>query len=185
MTREAMELLTASELGSAALILIQGDARFSHATLLLEILYVAECPAPPELQVEHFLPPTLVRLLLDAKGRDRAAEIAHESLRGDCLSHNAKLARALIASQASRLAEWLERGEALAHGALEPLEPAARTRMHQVLGNELERLRALATVNPRVRPDEIARLRHRRERLDVRLSQTHLRLDALRLIIAY
>ena len=185
MTREAMELLTASELGSAALILIQGDARFPRATLLLEILYVAECPAPPELQVEHFLPPTLVRLLLDAEGRDRAGEIAHESLRGDCLSHNGTLARALIASQASRLAERLEQGEELAHGALKHLEQEARTRMHQVLGDELERLLALAAVNPTVRPDEIARLRHRRERLDVLLGQAHLRLDALRLIIAH
>lgn len=185
MTREAMELLTASELGSAALILIRDDARFTRATLLLEILYVAECPAPPELQVEHFLPPTLVRLLLDAEGRDRAEEIAHESLRGDCLGHNAKLARALIASQASRLAELLERGEGLAHGALESLEQEARTRMHQALGDELERLSALAKVNPTVRPDEIARLRHRRERLDALLSRTALRLDALRLVIAH
>jgi ATP-dependent helicase HepA len=185
MTREAMELLTASELGSAALILIQGDARFPRATLLLEILYVAECPAPPELQVEHFLPPTLVRRLIDAEGRDRAAEIAHESLQGDCLSHNAKLARALIASQASRLAELLERGEELAHGALESLAQEARTHMHQALGDELERLLTLATVNPTVRPDEIARLRHRRERLDALLGRIHLRLDALRLIIAH
>jgi ATP-dependent helicase HepA len=185
MTREAMELLTASELGSAALILIQGDARFTRATLLLEILYVAECPAPPELQVEHFLPPTLMRLLLDAEGRDRADEITHESLRGDCLSHNAKLARALIASQASRLGGMLERGEELAHEALARLEQAARTRMYQVLGDEQERLTALATVNPTVRPDEIARLRHRRERLDVMLGKTSLRLDALRLIIAH
>ncbi|QGU33912.1 RNA polymerase-associated protein RapA [Thermochromatium tepidum ATCC 43061] len=185
MTRAAMELLTTSDLGSAALVLIRGDARLPHTTLLLEILYVAECPAPPELQVEHFLPPTLVRLLLDAEGRDRAAEIEHESLRGDCLSHNTKLARALIASQASRLTEWLERGEALAHGALESLEQGARRRMHQVLGDELERLLALAKVNPRVRPDEIARLRHRRERLDALLGQIHLRLDALRLIVAH
>ncbi|BCU07563.1 RNA polymerase-associated protein RapA [Allochromatium tepidum] len=185
MTREAMELLTASELGSAALILIRGDTRFPRATLLLEILYVAECPAPPELQVEHFMPPTLVRLLLDADGRDRAAEIAHESLRGDCLSHNGKLARALIASQASRLAELLERGEGLAQGALESLEQEARTRMHQALGDELERLLTLAKINPTVRPDEIARLRHRRERLDALLGRIHLRLDALRLIVAH
>ena len=185
MTREAMELLTASELGSAALVLIRGDARFTRATLLLEILYVAECPAPPELQVEHFLPPTLVRLLIDAEGRDRADEIAHESLRGDCLSHNAKLARALIASQASRLAELLERGETLAHETLERLEQEARARMNQRLGDELERLLTLAKVNPTVRPDEIARLRHRRERLGGLLGQIHLRLDALRLIIAH
>ncbi|SDY33097.1 ATP-dependent helicase HepA [Allochromatium warmingii] len=185
LTREAMELLTASALGSAALLVIQGDARFPRATLLLELLYVAECPAPPELQVEQVLPPTLVRLLLDAEGRDRAAEIAPASLRGTCLSHNATLARALIGSQTARLTALLEQGDALAQQALTQLEQQARSRMQQRLGEELERLEALARVNPTVRPDEIACLRQRREQLAEVLGQTQMRLDALRLIVAH
>ncbi len=55
MVREAMELLTASDRGTSGLILMK-DQGFKRATLLVECLYIAECPAPPELQVKRFLP---------------------------------------------------------------------------------------------------------------------------------
>ncbi len=182
MAREAMELLTASDLGTSSLILLR-DARFKRATLLLELLYVAECPAPPELRVGRFLPPTLVRLLLDTEGRDHAGEMAHAALRGDCLTRNLKLARSVIGSQAPRLTAMLEQGEVLATAAVRRLEEDAMTRMRQVLGEELERLTALARVNPSVRADEIQRLEQGRERLGRYLHKVHLRLDAARVIV--
>lgn len=182
MVREAMELLTVSDLGTSTLILVN-NPHFKRATLLLEMLYVAECPAPPELEVGRFLPPTLVRLLLDTEGRDHAGEIAHETLLGDCLTRNIKLARSIIKSQTPHLTEMLTRGEELAKVAVQDLEHAALRRMHAVLGGELERLIALSEVNPSVRADEIERLIARRERLDRYLSKIHLRIDALRVIV--
>ncbi|PQJ97176.1 hypothetical protein CXB77_04295 [Chromatium okenii] len=182
MVRESMELLTASDLGAAAITLIH-NGKFAQPTLFLEMLFVADCPAPPELQIGRFLPPTLLRLLLDGAGRDCADEFPHETLRGDCLTHNSALARSVIASQTARLATLIERGETLAQAALGGLETTARTQMHSALGAEVERLTALAQVNPSVRPDEIAFLRHRREQLDRALGRVELRLDALRLVV--
>jgi ATP-dependent helicase HepA len=175
-------LLTASDLGAAAITLIH-NGKFAQPTLFLEMLFVADCPAPPELQIGRFLPPTLLRLLLDGAGRDCADEFPHETLRGDCLTHNSALARSVIASQTARLATLIERGETLAQAALGGLETTARTQMHSALGAEVERLTALAQVNPSVRPDEIAFLRHRREQLDRALGRVELRLDALRLVV--
>ncbi|MBK1720834.1 RNA polymerase-associated protein RapA [Thiocystis violacea] len=182
MVREAMELLTASDLGTSGLILIK-DRRFKRASLLLELLYVAECTAPPELQVGRFLPPTLVRLLLDIEGRDHAAEIPHATIKGDCLTRNFKLARSVITSQVPRLTVMLEHGERLARSQVQHLEQEATARMHAVLGDELERLVALSKVNPTVRRDEIERLTQRRERLVDYLGKTHLRIDALRVMV--
>ncbi|EXJ13940.1 RNA polymerase-associated protein RapA [Imhoffiella purpurea] len=182
MAREAMELLTASDLGTSSVTLLR-TGRFKRATLLLEMLYVAECPAPPELQVGRFLPPTLLRLLLDVEGRDLAGEIGHEELRGDCLTRNYKLARSVIKSQVPRLAVMLERGESLAREAVGRLESEALARMRTLLGGELERLSALAKVNPNVRADEIERLSARRDRLETYLTKTHLRLDGVRVIV--
>ncbi|QIK36997.1 RNA polymerase-associated protein RapA [Caldichromatium japonicum] len=184
MVRAAREWLTASQLGTTALILVR-DRRFARGTFLLEMLYLAECPAPLELHVDHFLPPTLLRFLLDAEGHDRSAEIHWDSLAGDCLAQNARLGCLVIESQAEQLAQLIERGESLAQGALPDLIQAARAQMEQVLGDEIERLEALAQVNPLVRPDEIARLADRRARLAEQISKTYLRLDALRLIVAY
>jgi ATP-dependent helicase HepA len=55
--------------------------------------------------------------------------------------------------------------------------------MQALLGEELDRLRALAAVNPLVRAEEIAYLEARREQLTRHLAHTHPRLDALRVIV--
>ena len=182
MVRGAMDLLTGSDLGTSAITLVR-DPRFKPATVLLEAVYIAECPAPPALEVGRFLPPTALRLVLDGTGRDLSAALPHEALRGDCLTRNRKLATAVIRSQAARLTDMLERGEALAQAAATRLRDDAQARMQALLGEELDRLRALAAVNPLVRAEEIAYLEDRREQLTRHLAHTHPRLDALRVIV--
>ncbi|TCT23750.1 RNA polymerase-associated protein RapA [Thiobaca trueperi] len=182
MVRETLELLTASDLGTSSITLLR-EGPFKRPSLLLELLYVADCPAPPALQVGRFLPPTLVRLLLDAEGRNLADEVAHKTLRGDCLTRNMKVARAVIQSQVSLLASLLERGEELARQAVADLETAAMTDMRTLLDEELERLSALAQINPSVRADEIDALRNRRDQLERALTRVHLRLDAVRVLV--
>ncbi len=125
----------------------------------------------------------MARLLIDVDGRDRSAEIPHEAIEGDCLTRNPKLARSVIKSQVRRLTEMLGQAEVLARGRVERLQQEAMARMERVLGDELERLVALAKVNPTVRQEEIGWLAERLGRLRDYLGKTHLRLDALRVIV--
>jgi ATP-dependent helicase HepA len=182
MVRGAMEILTGSDLGASAITLVR-DPRFKPATVLLEAIYIAECPAPPALEVGRFLPPTALRLVIDAAGRDLSAVLPHQALRGDCLTRNRKIATAVIRSQAARLTAMLERGEALAQAAAARLQAEALARMQALLGEELDRLRALAAVNPLVRSQEIAYLEERRGQLARHLAHTQARVDALRVIV--
>jgi ATP-dependent helicase HepA len=182
MVRGAMDLLTGSDLGTSAITLVR-DPRFKPATILLEAVYIAECPAPPALEVGRFLPPTALRLVLDGTGRDLSAALPHEALRGDCLTRNRKLATAVIRSQAARLTEMLGRGGELAQTAATRLRDDAQVRMQALLGEELDRLRALAAINPLVRAEEIAYLEDRRDQLTRHLAHTYPRLDALRVIV--
>ena len=78
----------------------------------------------------------------------------------------------------------LDQGERLAAAAAADLEDRARARMTREMTAEIERLRALARVNPNVRPAEIAALEKRRDRLAQHLSRVRLHLDALRLVVA-
>jgi ATP-dependent helicase HepA len=182
MVRAAMELLSASDLGTSALTIVR-DPRFKRASLLLEALYVAECQAPAHLEAGRFLPPTLLRLVIDESGADLAETIPHEDLQGHCLNHNHKLARTLLESRGERLASMIETGERLARSAVVELRGDAIARMQRLLGEELDRLRDLSRVNPNVRREEISALEGRREQLVHALEKTHLRLDALRLIV--
>ncbi len=183
MVRGAMELVTHSDLGSSALTLLR-DKRFKPATLLLEAIYIAECPAPPALGVARFLPPTALRLVIDAQGRDLADTLPHAKLRGDCLTRNRKLVTAIVRSQAERLGVMLGQAETLARDAALRLQGEAQARMRAMLGEELDRLRALAAVNPNVRREELAYLEGLGDLIARHLERTSLRLDAVRLIVA-
>jgi ATP-dependent helicase HepA len=182
MVRGAMELVTHSDLGSSALTLLR-DRRFKPATLLLEAVYIAECPAPPALGIARFLPPTALRLVIDAQGRDLADTLPHAKLRGDCLTRNRKLVSAIVKSQAERLGIMLGHAETLARDAAIRLQGDAKTRMRALLGEELDRLRALAAVNPNVRREELAYLDGLGDLIARHLERASLRLDALRLIV--
>ena len=59
----------------------------------------------------------------------------------------------------------------------------AEAAMQQHYAVELERLAALAQVNPNVSPEEIAALKRQALELAEHLSSTHLRLDAIQLIV--
>ncbi|MGB5832801.1 MAG: RNA polymerase-associated protein RapA [Thiohalocapsa sp.] len=182
MTRSAMELLTNSDLGTATVLLTR-DSRFKPGALLLEMLHVAECPAPPELAVGRFLPRLGLRVLLDERGRDHAKDIPSDVLSGKCLTGNRKLAGALLETKAESIGQLLAAGDALLVKAQGRLQRAAIKRMEQMIDAEIERMTALAAVNPAIRADEIEYLGLQRARLRDALTRIHLRLDALRLVV--
>jgi ATP-dependent helicase HepA len=182
MTRAAMDLLSNSDLGSASVLLTR-DPRFKAGALLLEMLHVAECPAPPELAVGRFLPRLGLRLLLDERGRDRAKDIPSEALTGKCLTGNRKLAAALLEAKAEPIEGLLATGEILLGKAKARLQREAIKRMEEMIDAEIERLTALAAVNPAIRTDEIEYLGLQRQQLRDALTRIHLRLDAVRLVV--
>ena len=136
MVRGAMELVIHSDLGSSALTLLR-DKRFKPATLLLEAIYIAECPAPPALGVARFLPPTALRLVIDGQGQDLSDTLPHAKLRGDCLTRNRKLVGAIVRSQAERLGLMLGHAETLARDAALRLQGEAQARMRAMLGGRV------------------------------------------------
>jgi ATP-dependent helicase HepA len=132
MVREAMELLTRSDLGTSVLTVIR-DGRFARGTLLLECLFVVECQAPRALEADRFLPPTLLRCLIDETGQDLGQSVPHEGLEGHCLSHNHRLARTLLEARGSRLAPMVEAAERVAQQAVPRLREEAIGQMHSLL----------------------------------------------------
>ena len=182
MVRGSMEMLTSSELGAAA-VTVCSHPDYRTGTAFLEAMLVTECTAPPGLEVQRYLPPTCLRYLLDGNGEDKAAELPHETLSGLCLSQNRKLADTVIRSQGERIKLLLARAEQLAEKAGAAIAAEARRRMDRELADELQRLRALAKVNPNVREDEIEQLAVRRELIALQFQDTRVRLDAVRIVV--
>ncbi|MCF7985583.1 MAG: RNA polymerase-associated protein RapA [Thiohalocapsa sp.] len=182
MVRAAMELLTGSDLGTASVLLTR-DRRFPASTLLLELLLIVECPAPAELQVGRYLPSMSLRIVVDEQGRDLSSTVNTDELVGKCLTGNRKLAGAVIQAKRAEIERMIEAGEALAADAGASVRQETMARMETLLDAEIERLSALARVNPSIRPEEIDHLADNRRRLGGALSRMHLRLDALRLLV--
>lgn len=184
MVRGAMDMLTSSDLGSAAVVAVQHET-LKPGSVLLELIYVTECPAPPALAIERYLPASTLRLLVDPQGRERSSDFAYDDLRGTCLTRNRKLARAVVKSQAERLPGMLARAEQVAAAAAERLAESARQQAADMLGRERDRLAELQRRNAGVRDDELVALETRMAMTLRALSKLHMRLDATRVLVAH
>jgi ATP-dependent helicase HepA len=174
----AQDLLLSSETGNAAFLL---DDTLPARTVLLEAVFVLECVAQSSLHVSRFLPPEPLRAVVDTRlqlrpdfvPNQRALERSEERT-VDLLRYR-KLLATLVPPMLKRATE---EAVAQAEQRIARAEDAAAS----LLGHEIDRLRALASINPAVRPDEIAALEAERDALAAVLPQARPRLDAIRLV---
>ena len=180
LVRSAMDLLLNSEHGNAALSLAQ-HPDLAPGQLLVETFYLLEAPAPAHLQVGRFLPPTLIRVLLDGKGNELTLESdAFIEQRGSFPPDDI---RNLMRAHRQLLQELLKRAEQTVRTQLPRLAAEGQTRMLDFMTAELKRLAALRRINPAVRQEELDRLKEEGLELHNFLHSAQLRLDALRVII--
>ena len=145
--------------------------------VLLECAFVLETLAPARLQLDRFLPPTVLRICVDHHGRPAALPSFAVLQAGD--------SRALVGQATFRrdlLPKMLDAAKRIAADAVPDLVDAARRQAADTLNAELDRLEDLAARNPGVSPAEINSLLDFRNEALAKLSETRLRLDALRLI---
>ena len=146
--------------------------------LYLEAIFLLECLAPAALQVDRFLPPTPVRVVVDVRGRDVGPTLTP-----------AALARQLRGQAGQIRPEWrsdllppmLAQAEALAVRQVGGLVARARQAMALQLGQEQARLDDLRKTGGAGDGEALALAAQRRD-LDQHLGRAGLRLDALRLI---
>jgi ATP-dependent helicase HepA len=181
LAREDVQFLTWDHpLVTGALDLVlgseKGNSSFAHwpdaktSGLYLEAIYVLECIAPPHLNVDRFLPPTPLRLLVD-----------HQRMEIGITPRDLKSADQPEMPE-DLLPDLLEGTYELATKRVAGIVDAARREMAAQLGHEIARLQELQKVNRTVRTEEIELLVEQRRALDEHLQNARLRLDAVRLI---
>lgn len=182
MVRESMEMLLENEQGNSCVIAVR-HPEVRGGTLMLELLFVLECPAPRALQAGRFLPPTLIRVLVNQGGDnlDQAIPLTGIDRCAQPLDRGA--ARNLVAALRKQIQGMLERGDQLAESPAREAVDRAGEVMRESYGNEIARLRALQRVNPSVRPEEIELLERHRDELEQHFLSARVRLDSLRLIV--
>ncbi len=183
MVTGAMEMITEGRHGSSSCSAIR-HPDIKGGSLLLELLFMVECPAPRQLQAGRFLPPTMIRLLLDQQQNDCSTKFPRSLLTAARVTLEPAVAKKLTQTLRHPVQSILEKGEALAGTMLPKILADAEESMHKRYAGELARLEALAKVNSSVTAEEISVLKNQALELADHLSSTHLRLDAIQLIVA-
>ncbi|MBJ7222826.1 MULTISPECIES: RNA polymerase-associated protein RapA [unclassified Brenneria] len=180
--RNGLDLILSGDTGSCAVSLLKNKA-LPVGTLLAELIYVVEAQAPKHLQLTRFLPPTPVRLLMDRKGTNLAAQVEFESFNRQLSAVNRHTSSKLVNAVQADVHAMLQQAEPLVAEQARQLITDAQQQADQQLRRELERLEALKAVNPNIREDELSALENQREQVLSNLHQANWRLDAIRLVV--
>ncbi len=175
----ALDLLLGSERGNTAFGIWKNSGSES---IFLEVHAAVECVAPAALHADRFLPPTPLRIMIDHAMADRSEDAAVRSAhleKGDIfrLLDRGPMRKKLLPAM-------LAAAQTLATTRMSTVVAESVRAMDAQLGDEIERLETLRTINDHVRPEEIAAAQEQKTALHAVLSAAHLRLDSLRLILA-
>lgn len=182
MVQGGIDLLLAEHIGTTAVSLLKNKA-LPVGTLFLELLYVVDAQAPKSSGLSRFLPKTPIRVLLDAKGNNLAANVEFEGFHRQLSPINRHLASKLVNSVQNEIHTLIQHAEKAVQGELVSIRDQAQVDMMQRLSSELTRLEALKQVNPNIREDELDAYRDQMQELTQYIAQAQVQLDALRLIV--
>jgi ATP-dependent helicase HepA len=175
----AMDLLVNGEIGNSTLCTFKA-LPLDPGTLVLESVFVIHCPGPRALGLSRWLPTDIVRHVVTSDGRQLTDALPTATLDRLASPVAQDTARELVRHAWSEIEALIGRAQGLATAAQPALIDAAvsdATRRHAV---ELERMRALAQVNPNIRQQEITHLEEQAQQVNEHLAGAQLRLDAVR-----
>lgn len=181
--RNGIDLIVSGDIGKSAVSLLI-NKNLPAGTLLLEAIYVVEAQAPKGLQLTRFLPPTPVRVLLDSKGNDIAAQVSFSGLEKQLKPMNKQMANKIVKMARADIERMIQLGDTKIAPLAETLISEAKVNCDRTLSAELHRLQSLQAVNKNIRDDEITALEQIREQSLAQLEQANWRLDSLRLIVS-
>lgn len=183
----SMEMIVSNELGNTAVVSMTrsaSDRAIKAGTLMMECLYILEAAPNEKLQSSRYLPPTTIRVVIDQYGKEHASTLGHARINQQSNAVPKDTAKKVINSYTKNLREMLAGSEQLAQQQAPQILQTAHQQTRQTLMTEINRLKGLRTVNPNVRDEEIIFFETQLEALTQALDATHIRMDALRIIVA-
>jgi ATP-dependent helicase HepA len=177
-----LDMVLGNEMGNTAVTVIKYKG-VQPGSLLIECLYSLEAAPVEALQTSRYLPPTIIRVVIDEKGHDHDKKLSHDDINVGRTIVDASTAQKIVRAKQDTLKLLINRSRLLADAQIPILLDAAHERSKETLMREINRLKALSLVNPNVRDDEIEFFEQQLALLTQVLDSASLRLDALRVIV--
>ena len=182
MIRQGIDLIASGDIGKAAIALLV-NKQLPAGTLLVELIYMIESQSPKGLQLNRFLPPTPVRLLLDSKGNELAGQVNFGTLQNKLKPLSKDIANKMVKMARPNIEQLIKIGDHKITEIAQTQIREASKLADQTLSTELNRLLALKAVNKNIRQTEIDGLEKQRVLSLEELSKASWRLDSLRVIV--
>ena len=182
MMTAAMDMVLSSETGNATVRVIQ-HPDLQAGRFMLELLFIVECSAPPELQIGRFLPPTPIRILLDQQQKDLSEEISHASMQETEQRFDKHQISRFLQSQRDFIVELIKIAEQKAQSSMQEILIQAEQTMHRSYEQEIKRLHSLQKVNVAIKPEEIEQLQQMAQLSAENIQAARLKLDAVSFVI--
>lgn len=177
--RDALELLIASPTGTSAFATMISD----EVNLLLECVFVVEAITESKWQVEQFLAPTPIRIVVDIRGRNRSTDMALEIISDQIKDGNIHRFLEQPMFNYDILKNLIRGANRYAERRSDKITKEAIKDSEETLGYEYKRLLDLRKVNDHVRLEEIESIQSRMQHTTEAIQQARLRLDSIRVIM--
>jgi ATP-dependent helicase HepA len=179
----AIDMVLSNETGNSSFATVKYP-KLQPGSLLLECLYVMDTASTHEIQAKRYLPPTLIRTLLDTQGNDHSKQLDYATIQQTHQEIPHETAKTIIRTHSALIRTILAQSTHFAQLQAPEVLLGAHQQTRQTLEKEINRLEALRHVNPNIRDDEINFFKQQWFALNKVLDEATIRLDALRIVIA-
>jgi len=177
-----MDTFSSNELGNTAMSAIKYNG-VKSGSLLIECIYILESASNDQIQSSRYLPPTSIRIVIDASNQDHADQLAHDDISQSREIIKKETAYKIIHAYTKRLREMLDNANSMANRQSPAIRDHALNHAEHTLSSEINRLRALKQINPNVRDEEIRFYEQQWATVTKSLTEARPRLDALRILV--
>ena len=182
MIRQGIDLIASGDIGKTSMALLI-NKQLPAGTLLVELIYMIESQSPKGLQLNRFLPPTPVRLLLDSKGNDLAGQVNFDTLQNKLKPLGKDITNKMVKIARPNIEQLINLGDHKMTEIAQAQIREASKLADQTLSADLNRLIALKAVNKNIRQAEIDLFKQQRLVSLEELNKASWRLDSLRVIV--
>jgi len=177
----SMELFLGTEQGNCACAEIDTNG---SPEILLEALFFLECVAPKGLYMNRFLPHTPIRIVINHALEDVTQTYSYDSLKDKIKKSDSDWISVFPELLGNLLPEMISVSETKAGYQAVKIKKSGLMKIEDVVGREIDRLKALNEMNSGVRVEEIKLAEKEMIQLRHHVEGSRIRLDSIRLIKA-
>ena len=182
MVTEAMEHIINSEFGNSTFCTMALPP-VPAGTLILEAIFTNHCPAPKRLQLHRYLPHTMQRIVVGSNGLDMTNMLKPEHIAARMQFVKKAVALNIIEHGQEAIKSLILKAETLVLEHQKTLIETSVLKMEREETAALDRLLALAKVNPNIREVEVEQQREGMTDLRAHIERSSYKLDAIRVIL--